>query len=120
MKKRTTFVNMVLCAMFIAVGIILPFITGNVTETGKMLCPMHLPIIVCGAVCGWQWGMVAGVVTPLLRGVVAGAPVLYPTGVCMAFELASYGVVAGMLHKLLPRKKLYIYVSLICPVLPLY
>lgn len=116
MKKRNTFVNMVLSAMFIAVGIVLPFLTGNVTETGKMICPMHLPVIVCGAVCGWPWGMVVGIITPLLRGVVAGAPVLYPTGICMAFELATYGLVFGLMLKWLSSKidrMASIYISLV-------
>ena len=116
MKKRSAFVNMVLCAMFIAVGILLPFLTGNFTESGKMLCPMHTPVIVCGAVFGWQWGMVAGFITPLLRGAILTTPVLYPTGVCMAFELAAYGLVFGLMLKWLSGKidKIAsIYISLV-------
>ena len=38
---------------------------------------------------------------------------MFPTAVCMAFELATYGVVAGLMHKLLPKKKPYVYCSLI-------
>ena len=116
MKKRKTLVNTVLCAMFIAAGILLPLITGNVTETGKMLCPMHIPIIICGAVCGWQWGMAAGFITPLLRGLIFTTPVLYPTGISMAFELAAYGLVIGLMLKSLSGKidrLASIYISLI-------
>ncbi len=99
MKKRNSLLNMVLSAMFIAIGIVLPFITGNVTETGKMLCPMHLPIFICGAVCGWQWGLAAGILTPLIRSLLFSAPVMYPTAVCMALELATYGLVVGLMLK---------------------
>lgn len=116
MKRNTTLANTILCAMFIAVGVLLPFLTGNATPSGKMLCPMHIPVIICGAVCGWQWGMIAGVITPLLRALLVGAPVLYPTGVCMSFELAAYGLVFGLMLKFLSGKIdriASIYISLV-------
>lgn len=105
--------KLVLSALFIAIGIILPFFTGQIPQIGNMLCPMHIPILLCGFLCGWQYGLAVGFVTPLLRSVLFGMPPMMPTAVGMAFELAAYGVVTALLYRRLPKKNLYLYVSLI-------
>ena len=105
--------NLVLAALFLAMAFVLPFLTGQIPEVGSMLCPMHSPVLLCGFFCGWPWGLAVGLVAPLLRSVTFGMPPLFPTAVCMALELAAYGAVSGLMHKLLPRKKPYVYVSLI-------
>ena len=104
---------MILAALFLALAYILPFLTGQIPEIGSMLCPMHIPVLLCGFICGWPWGLAVGFTAPLLRSVTLGMPAIFPQAVCMAFELATYGAVAGMMHKLLPRKKPYIYGSLL-------
>ena len=100
-------------ALYLAIAIVLPFLTGQIPEIGAMLCPMHIPVLLCGFVCGWQWGLAVGFIAPLLRSVMFGMPPMFPIGVAMAFELAAYGAVSGILYKLLPKKNVYIYVSLI-------
>lgn len=105
--------KLVLSAMFMAIGLVLPFITGQIPEIGKMLCPMHLPIMLCGIFCGWQYGLVVGLITPILRGVLFGMPALIPGGVSMAFELATYAVVIAIMYRLLPKKIWGLYASLI-------
>lgn len=104
---------MILAALFLALAYVLPFLTGQIPEIGSMLCPMHIPVLLCGFICGWPWGLAVGFAAPLLRSVTLGMPMIFPQAVCMAFELATYGAVAGMMHKLLPRKKAYIYGSLL-------
>ena len=104
---------MILSALFVALAYVMPFLTGQIPEIGSMLCPMHLPVLLCGFVCGWPWGLIVGLVAPILRSLTLGMPPLFPTAVCMAFELAAYGAVAGVMHKLLPKKKPFIYCSLI-------
>jgi LytS/YehU family sensor histidine kinase len=91
----------------------MPFLTGQIPEIGSMLCPMHLPVLLCGFICGWPWGLAVGVIAPLFRSLTLGMPPLFPTALCMAFELAAYGAIAGLMHKLLPKKKPYIYCSLL-------
>ena len=113
MKNRNQILKMVLAAMFLALSYVMPFLTGQIPEIGSMLCPMHIPVLLCGFICGWPWGLVVGFVAPLLRSLTLGMPLLFPTAFCMAFELAAYGLVSGLMHKLLPRKKPYIYCSLI-------
>ena len=109
---RSSTLNMVLAAMFLALGIVMPFITGQIPEIGSMLLPMHLPVLICGFVCGWKYGLVVGFVVPLLRSVMFGMPPLMPTATCMAFELATYGLCTGLLYQRLPKNNVSIYVSL--------
>lgn len=113
MKKNNQLLKLVLAALFLALGFVLPFLTGQVKEIGSMLCPMHLPVLLCGFICGPVWGFAVGLIVPLLRSLILGMPHLFPNAVCMAFELAAYGLVAGLMHKFLPRKKPYIYCSLL-------
>ena len=113
MKNRNQILKMVFAAMFLALSYVMPFLTGQIPEIGSMLCPMHLPVLLCGFICGWPWGLAVGFVAPLLRSLTLGMPPLFPTAFCMAFELAAYGLLSGIMHKLLPPKKPYIYCSLI-------
>lgn len=104
---------MILSAAFLALAYIMPFLTGQIPEIGSMLCPLHIPVLLCGFICGWPWGLAVGFIAPLLRSFTLGMPPLFPKAVCMAFELAAYGAVTGLMHRILPRKKAYIYVSLL-------
>ncbi len=90
--------RLVLAAMFLALGIVLPFLTGQIPQVGNMLLPMHLPVLLCGLICGWQYGGAVGLVLPLLRYVMFGMPPIFPTGIAMTFELAAYGAIAGFLY----------------------
>ncbi len=116
--KNSRNLKMVLAAMFLAIAFVLPFFTGQIPQIGSMLCPMHIPVLLCGFICGWPWGGIVGFIAPLLRSVVLGMPPLFPTAVCMAFELATYGAMSGLFYKWLPKKKglssaVSIYVSLV-------
>lgn len=90
--------NLVLSALFMALGLILPFVTGQIPQIGNMLLPMHLPVLLCGLICGWQYGGVVGFVLPLLRYVMFGMPAIFPNGIAMAFELAAYGILVGFFY----------------------
>ena len=117
MKKSINIRTMVLAAMFLALAYVLPFLTGQIPEIGSMLCPMHIPVLLCGFICGGPWGLLVGFIAPLLRSVTLGMPPLFPTAVCMAFELAAYGAVAGFMHRALPKKRGFIYCSLLTAML---
>ncbi len=113
MRKHDRSFKMVASALFLALSYIMPFLTGQIQQFGAMLCPMHIPVLLCGFFCGGAWGTAVGLIAPLFRAFTLGAPLLFPNAVCMAVELAAYGAVAGALHRFLPRKKPYIYVSLL-------
>ncbi len=101
---KVTTKKLVLSAMFIAIGLVLPFLTGQIPEIGKMLLPMHIPVMLCGFICGWPYGLLVGAITPVLRSFVFGQPIMFPMAIAMAFELATYGAICGLLYKLLPKK----------------
>ena len=81
--------NLVLGALFLALALVLPFFTGQIPQIGTMLCPMHLPILLAGFVCGGPVGAVVGFIAPLLRMVMFGMPPFY-VAIAMAFELLTY------------------------------
>lgn len=105
MRKQSRGIKkLVLSAMFMAIGLVLPFITGQIQQIGSMLLPMHIPVLFCGLICGWQYGAVVGFVLPLLRYVLFGMPPIFPTGVAMSFELAVYGAVIGLIMQQLSKR----------------
>ena len=110
--KKKNLRNLVLSAMFLAIAYVLPFVAGQIPEIGGMLCPMHIPVILCGFVCGAPWGLAVGFIAPLFRSLTVGMPTLFPKAVAMAFELAAYGSVTGIMYRILPKKKVSIYASL--------
>lgn len=105
--------KLVLAAFLMALGIVLPFLTGQIQQIGNMLLPMHIPVLLCGFLCGWQYGLAVGFCTPLLRSALFGMPPLMPTAAAMAVELAVYGLMTGILYRKLPKKTPYLYVSLL-------
>jgi thiamine transporter ThiT len=117
MKKKNITIKITLTSLFIALAYILPFFTGNIPQIGSMLCPMHLPIIICGFLCGWKYGLLAGIVTPILRSLTIGMPNIYPTAITMALELGCYGFISGFIFSIFKKHNkiniLTIYISLI-------
>ena len=96
--------NLVLSAMFFAIGLVLPFVTGQIPEVGQMMLPMHLPVFLCSLICGWQYGLPVGLLLPIVRSLLFQMPPLFPTAVAMSFELAAYGFFAGFIYHALLRK----------------
>lgn len=105
--------NLILSAMFLALAFVLPFLTGQIPQIGSMLCPMHLPVLLCGFFCGAPWGLTVGFIAPIFRSLIFGMPPMFPTALCMAFELAAYGFVSGWLYRKLPRSRASVYISLV-------
>ena len=108
---------LVFAGVCLALCLLLPFLTGQIPSIGSSLLPMHLPVLLCGFVCGPFYGLIVGFISPLLRFVLFGMPPLMPTGLAMAFELAAYGLFAGLLIKAFPRKNIHLYSSLLSAML---
>ena len=105
--------KLVYSAMCLALCLVLPFLTGQIPEIGSMLLPMHIPVLLCGFLCGGGWGAAVGFTAPLLRHLIFSMPPM-PGCISMAFELAVYGLVTGLLYKRLGRGTKNIYLSLLC------
>lgn len=100
MKSDNTY-KFVFTALCIAIGFILVQ-TGKMIPTANansILLPMHIPVLICGLVCGMRYSVIAGVSLPLVNFFLTGMPILYPIGLSMIFELATYGLVIALLFK---------------------
>ena len=112
MKKSFQIRRMVMAAVCLALCMLLPFLTGQIPEIGSKLSPMHIPVLLCGFLCGWPWGLLVGLVAPPLRFLLFGMPPIFPTGVAMMAELALYGAATGIFYRMLPKKVWALYVTL--------
>lgn len=99
-------------AVCLALALVLPFLTGQIPQVGAALCPMHIPILLCGYLCGGGWAALAGFVAPLLRFTLFAMPP-FPTNLAMSCELAAYGLLAGLLYTRLPKSIKNLYLSLL-------
>ena len=117
-KRQKNKVNtrvLVYAALFLAVGVVLPSLTGSIKEIGDSLLPMHLVVMLCGIVCGWKRALPVGLAMPFLRSLLFSMPPLYPNAVWMALELATYGAVLGALFALRRQySRLYLLLCLVC------
>ncbi len=106
--------RLTLAAMFLSVGLILPFFTGQIQAIGQMLLPMHIPVMLCGLICGWQYGALVGLCLPLVRSLLFGMPILYPNAIAMALELGVYGLCIGLIYGFFKKQSLWkVYIALI-------
>lgn len=110
--------RLVLSAMLLCMGLVLPFLTGQIKEIGDSLLPMHIPVMLCGLLCGAYYGGAVGLMMPFVRSLFFGMPPIYPNAVWMSLELATYGFVIGILYFRAKRKSLAVlYISLVSAML---
>lgn len=109
--------KLVLSAMLLAIGMLLPFLTMHLQSMGRMLLPMHIPVLLCGFICGPFYGALVGLILPLLNSTFFGMPPMMPVALAMSVELFFYGLSAGLLHKLFKNYTLGIYPALILSML---
>ena len=112
-SSHRTIRRLVLSAVCLALCMVLPFLTGQIPQVGSMLCPMHIPVLLAGFLCGPVWALVVGAVAPMLRYLLFSMPPPLPTGLAMTFELLVYGLMSGLLYRLLPKKPRSVYIALI-------
>ena len=102
--NREKIKNISLTALFLALGFILPMLTGQIPAIGKALLPMHIPVFLCAFICGGRYGAGVGFVLPIFRSLIFSVPVMFPTAIAVAFEMAAYGIVAGILYGFSKKK----------------
>lgn len=118
MKKLTYVKKAILTAACIALSVVLPMAFHAIPNAGSIYCPMHMPVLLCGLVCGWPFGLLCGVAGPVLSSLFTGMPSMayLPS---MIVELAAYGLIAGLVMQLVHTKKTMadLYISLIAALL---
>ncbi len=102
---KTNVQKITFSALFLSLGMVLPFVTGQIKEIGDTLLPMHFPVMLCGIICGWKYGFTVGLILPFLRSMTVGMPPLYPNAVWMSAELATYGFTLGFLYFTFHKKQ---------------
>ena len=106
--------RMILTALFVALGVVLPMAFHSIPNAGSIFLPMHIPVLLCGLICGWAYGLGCGVLAPLLSSLMTGMPpaAILPGMLC---ELAVYGLVSGLLLKVIHTKRTIVdlYLALI-------
>lgn len=98
-RRRTWAQEMVFAALSLSLALVLPMLTGQIPRLGAMLCPMHLPVLLAGFLCGPLWAAAVGATAPLLRSALFALPQLMPTALAMSVELMVYGLAAGWLWR---------------------
>lgn len=120
MKCKRVKINtkkMVLSALLLALGMILPMLTMQIPTIGNMLLPMHIPVLLCGFICGAPYGALIGFALPIIRSIVFGAPIMMPNALAMSSELLFYVFFSGFFYCLLKKRNGQIYISLIVTML---
>ncbi len=102
----------VISAMLLALCLVLPFLTLQNPELGNMLSLIHLPVLLCGLICGPLWGFGVGLTAAPLRSLIFSAPPV-PKCFFMAPEMAAYGLVCGILYRIFPKKLPFYYLNLL-------
>ena len=111
----TSVKKLVFTAACTALCLVLPMAFHAIPNAGQVILPMHIPVLLCGMICGWPFGAVCGLLGPLLSSVITGMPpaAMLPA---MMVECAAYGFASGLLMKYVRTGKdnLDLYISLIC------
>lgn len=105
-NNKHTIYQIVLAGLFVAMGILLPQVFHMIPNFGQIFLPMHIPVLLCGIICGWKLGGVAGFLVPVLTSIFTGMPPM-PVVIWMTFELIAYGIIAGLLAKQQTLKSTY-------------
>jgi thiamine transporter ThiT len=99
--RNTKLRNILFTALCIAIGLILSQVVKMIPipYPGAVLLPMHIPVLICGFLCGWAYGAISGLMLPLIAFVLTGMPPIFPTGLSMTLELATYGAFTALLYR---------------------
>ena len=94
--KISVIKKLVLSAMCTALCVVLPIAFHIIPNAGAVFLPMHIPVLLCGLVCGWQYGLLTGVMGPLISSMLTGMPAaaVLPS---MIVECGVYGCVSGLM-----------------------
>lgn len=90
--------RLTLAAVCTALCVVLPMAFHGIPNGGSIFLPMHIPVLLCGLVCGWPYGAVCGLLGPLLSCLVTSMPPLAYLPSMMA-ECCVYGAVCGLMMK---------------------
>lgn len=102
---------LIITAICIALCVVLPFLFHFIPNGGSLFSPMHIPVFICGLVCGAPFGLACGILGPLLSSLLTSmpGPAFLPN---MMVELALYGLIAGIMIRIIRTGKPYLDILL--------
>lgn len=94
----------VLTAACIALCVVLPMVFHAIPNAGNIWLPIHIPVLLCGLICGPKFGLFCGIAGPIISSLLTQMPpVAYLPA--MLFELAIYGLFSGLFIRLIRTGK---------------
>ena len=98
MNKLSYVKKAIITAACIALCVVLPTAFHAIPNGGSIFSPMHIPVLLCGMICGWPMGLLCGIAGPILSSLITQMPPLayLPS---MLVELAVYGLICGLAMK---------------------
>ena len=118
MKQMSPVKRSILTAVCIALCVVLPQAFHAIPNAGAVYLPMHIPVLLCGLLTGWPYGLLCGLAGPLLSSLITGMPpaAILPS---MMVECAVYGFISGLLMQRIRSGKLSLdlYISLLSAML---
>lgn len=110
--------KLTLASVCAALCVVLPIAFHSIPDAGSVFLPMHIPVLICGMICGWPYGLLCGLMGPLLSSFITGMP---PAAIlpAMMVECGTYGLVCGLMLKWVRTGKTYadLYAALIVAML---
>ena len=117
MYRMSSVKKSIICAVCIALCYVLPM-AFHAIGSGAVFCPMHIPVLLCGLICGIPYGILCGLAGPAISCVLTSMPPVATLPVMM-LELAIYGGISGLVLKVTRTKNTYLdlYIALILSIL---
>lgn len=114
MSQMSQVKRAMITAVCIALCVVLPMAFHSIQNAGAIFCPMHIPVLLCGLLVGWPYGLLCGLAGPLLSSLLTGMPAMGYLP-CMMVELGAYGLLCGLFMKFVRTGKIYVdlYISLV-------
>ena len=118
MKKLTVLNRSIITALCVALCVVLPMALHAVPKGGVLFSPMHLPVLLCGLVCGAPFGLICGILGPFVSSMLTSMPAFGYMPIMM-IELGLYGLISGLVMQFLRSGKLVVdlYAALIIAML---
>ena len=106
--------KIVFSAVCAALCVVLPMAFHTIQNAGSIFLPMHIPVLLCGLLCGWPYGLVCGILGPTLSSLLTSMPpaAMLPS---MIVECAAYGCVTGLMMRFVRTGKTFpdLYISMV-------
>lgn len=85
-------------AVFVVLSVGVPWIFHQFQLAGATYLPMHFFVFIAALTCGWQAGVIVGLLTPFASYAISGMPVMNVLPQ-IAVEITVYGLIAGLLRQ---------------------